>query len=137
MQKSLRLFLGIIAAVVLFGGFFVIALRGRPAVYVAQSGALQSGTVAQSENSNLSQQSQPVLVFSMAQVSAHNSAPGCWTVINGSVYDLTTWIDRHPGGPEAIMGLCGSDGTDAFNRQHGRSRGAQYALGLLKIGTLQ
>lgn len=36
--------------------------------------------------------------FTMAQVQAHNSASSCYSVVNGSVYDLTNWIDRHPGG---------------------------------------
>ncbi|MBI5728802.1 MAG: cytochrome b5 domain-containing protein [Candidatus Magasanikbacteria bacterium] len=138
MLKHPRLFFGIVAAIVLFGGFVVIAFRGRPAVYVASAGARQSGAPAQGGNATGSQSHQQrVSAFSLAQVSAHNSAQSCWTAINGNVYDLTTWIDRHPGGPEVIVGLCGTDSTDAFGRQHGRSRGALYALGLLKIGALQ
>ena len=77
------------------------------------------------------------LVFTMNEVLTHNSSSNCWSTINGSVYDLTSWISRHPGGPEKIMQICGTDGSEKFNGQHGDSRQAQRAHFLLKIGTLQ
>ena len=76
------------------------------------------------------------LTYSMDQVQAHASEEDCWTAINGEVYDLTSWISRHPGGPGAIINLCGNDGSAMFQRQHGRSNRAQSALALLKIGSL-
>jgi cytochrome b involved in lipid metabolism len=77
------------------------------------------------------------LTFSLAEVAAHNTPENCWSTINGSVYDLTTWVSRHPGGPGAIKRLCGADGSAAFTAKHGGSSGAQAALVLLKIGTLE
>ncbi len=73
----------------------------------------------------------------MADVQAHNSPGSCWAAINGNVYDLTTWISRHPGGAGPIQGLCGTDGTARFERKHGSSSGPRAALVLLKIGTLR
>ncbi|MEK7132268.1 MAG: cytochrome b5-like heme/steroid binding domain-containing protein [Patescibacteria group bacterium] len=72
----------------------------------------------------------------MATVSTHNSETSCWTAINGSVYELTEWIGRHPGGPGNIKKLCGIDGTTLFTNKHGSSSNAQSALVLLKIGAL-
>ena len=74
--------------------------------------------------------------LTMAQVKANNSASSCWSVINGNVYDLTSWISGHPGGRSAIISICGVDGTSAFNSQHsGQSRPeswlASYLLGKL------
>jgi len=57
--------------------------------------------------------------YTLAQVSARNSAAGCWVVIDGGVYDLTQWIRSHPGGSGAILNLCGKDGTSGFTSQHG------------------
>jgi len=57
--------------------------------------------------------------YTLAQVSARNSAAGCWVVIDGGVYDLTQWIRSHPGGSGAILNLCGKDGTSSFTSQHG------------------
>jgi cytochrome b involved in lipid metabolism len=38
-----------------------------------------------------------------------------WTVVNGKVYDLTTFFETHPGGPEIIQKHAGKDATQAFN----------------------
>ena len=56
--------------------------------------------------------------YSLAQVAEHATAQDCWAAIEGNVYDLTSWIDQHPGGPDRIIALCGTDATTAFERQH-------------------
>ena len=74
--------------------------------------------------------------YTMAKVKENNSASSCWSVINGNVYNLTQWINSHPGGPSVIRGLCGVDGTSSFNGKH-RGQGnptstlASYLLGPL------
>ena len=74
--------------------------------------------------------------YTMAKVKENNSASSCWSVINGNVYNLTQWINSHPGGPSVIRGLCGADGTASFNGRH-RGQGnptatlASYLLGPL------
>jgi cytochrome b involved in lipid metabolism len=72
----------------------------------------------------------------MAQVRANNSARSCWTVIDDYVYDLTRWIDRHPGGDDAILFLCGKDGTNAFKAQHANRAGPAIRLDSYKLGPL-
>ena len=79
----------------------------------------------------------PKGVYSMADVEAHATVADCWTTINGGVYDLTTWVGRHPGGENPIAKLCGKDGGANFNRKHGSTKNAQATLILLKIGTLE
>jgi cytochrome b involved in lipid metabolism len=74
--------------------------------------------------------------YTMDEVKANNSAASCWSVIDGSVYNLTTWISVHPGGSSAIRSLCGIDATSQFNAQHsGQSRPTsqleRYLLGSL------
>jgi cytochrome b involved in lipid metabolism len=56
--------------------------------------------------------------YTMAKVKENNSAASCWSVISGNVYNLTQWINSHPGGPSVIRGLCGVDGTSSFNGKH-------------------
>lgn len=75
--------------------------------------------------------------FTLSDVRAHNSSASCWSIVNGNVYDLTSWIARHPGGERSIKGMCGNDGTAAYSGQHGSSRRPAAALTLLKIGTLR
>lgn len=74
--------------------------------------------------------------FTMAEVAEHNSAADCWAAVGGSVYDLTTWITRHPGGADRILPLCGTDATSAFTAQHNGNGQATGQLAELKIGTL-
>ncbi len=74
--------------------------------------------------------------YTAAQVAAHASAQSCWTSINGNVYDLTSWINQHPGGSEAILSLCGTDGTKAFMQQHGGQGRPEQELATFKIGAL-
>ena len=74
--------------------------------------------------------------YTMAQVAANNSAKSCWAVIEGSVYNLTNWINSHPGGSGAIISLCGTEATSSFNAQHANqsrpsSRLSGYLLGPL------
>lgn len=74
--------------------------------------------------------------YTLSDVAKHASESDCWTAINNSVYDLTSWISRHPGGPGPIKGLCGIDGSSGFQKMHGGSKTAQASLALLKIGDL-
>jgi cytochrome b involved in lipid metabolism len=77
-----------------------------------------------------------VTSYTMANVATHNNASSCWTAINGNVYDVTSWINQHPGGSEAILSLCGTDGSSAFDAQHGGQRRPEQELASFKIGTL-
>ena len=74
--------------------------------------------------------------YTMAQVQANNTSAKCWTVINGNVYDLTNWITSHPGGPNAIRGLCGRDGSSSFNGQHRGQSGPADSLAAYRLGPL-
>lgn len=75
--------------------------------------------------------------FTRVQVAEHNSAESCYTIVSTSVYDVTSWIAKHPGGRDAILSLCGKDGTAAFTKQHGSNAKAQAALKSFLIGALQ
>lgn len=74
--------------------------------------------------------------YTMDQVKANNSSASCWSVIEGNVYDLTRWINSHPGGAGVIRGLCGIDGTQEFNRQHYGQRDPLQRLKLYLLGPL-
>lgn len=52
-------------------------------------------------------------VYTVAQVAEHNTKTDCWTIIEGSVYDITEHIPTHEGGDE-IVRACGIDGTTLF-----------------------
>jgi cytochrome b involved in lipid metabolism len=74
--------------------------------------------------------------YTLAQVATHKDATSCYAVVRGSVYDLTTWIQKHPGGPQRILSMCGKDATSAFEGQHGGQPRPENELDGFKIGTL-
>jgi cytochrome b involved in lipid metabolism len=77
-----------------------------------------------------------VTTFTMAEVALHADTTSCYSVINGSVYDLTTWITKHPGGERGIKSICGKDGSDGFNGKHGGKPQPESTLASFKIGVL-
>lgn len=55
--------------------------------------------------------------YTFAEVKKHNKRNDAWMVINNKVYDLTHWIDSHPGG-DIILKYVGKDGTKVFENIH-------------------
>lgn len=60
-------------------------------------------------------------VLGLAVVAKHATAADCWSIINGKVYNLTTWVGGHPAGPSYIEAICGIDGSAAYIGEHGSS----------------
>ncbi len=92
------------------------------------------------------QTSDQAKAYTLSEVAQHASKDDCWAIISGDVYDLTEFINRHPGGDE-ILRACGTDATTLFNSrqtQDGQSVGsgtphsqaAVEQLAKLKIGTV-
>ena len=70
------------------------------------------------------------------EVKKHNSADDCWSIIDGNVYDLTNWVESHPGGNERITAICGKDGTSSFLGKHSNSNSAKSQLNRFELGKL-
>ncbi|NYJ15808.1 cytochrome b5 domain-containing protein [Nesterenkonia sandarakina] len=75
--------------------------------------------------------------ISMAEVESNDSPDSCWAVLDETVYDLTTWIEEHPGGEARIEQLCGTDATEDFGAQHGGDSAPESQLAELEIGELE
>jgi cytochrome b involved in lipid metabolism len=72
--------------------------------------------------------------ITLAEIAKHSTKDDCWTAIDNTVYDLTPYIQKHPGGAGALANLCGIDGTAAFKSQHGSQQQPASALASLAIG---
>mmetsp|Transcript_120085 Transcript_120085/g.299554 ORF Transcript_120085/g.299554 Transcript_120085/m.299554 type:complete len:1223 (-) Transcript_120085:541-4209(-) len=57
-----------------------------------------------------------------------------WVALYGNVYDLTDYIDEHPGGTEAITDVAGIDGTEHFAAVHNRE--LLESMGFEPVGIL-
>ncbi|KAJ0986228.1 hypothetical protein J5N97_004584 [Dioscorea zingiberensis] len=47
------------------------------------------------------------------EVSLHNTRNDCWIIVNDKVYDVTPYVEEHPGG-DAILKHAGGDSTKGF-----------------------
>lgn len=75
--------------------------------------------------------------IAFTEVENNDSPDSCWAAIDQTVYDLTDWIDQHPGGADRIEPLCGTDATEQFTQQHGGSEGPEEQLTEFEIGALE
>jgi len=74
--------------------------------------------------------------LTLADVAKRNTAAECWAVVSNTVYNLTAYINSHPGGARNITNLCGTDATSAFNNQHGGQSRPNNVLAGFEVGTL-
>ena len=77
-----------------------------------------------------------VIKLSISEVKKHNSRDDCWSIVSGKVYNLTSYVQQHPGGIELISSICGIDGSAAFSNQHGSSAKPNNVLTGLLLGSL-
>ncbi|GLT68609.1 hypothetical protein SLA2020_408210 [Shorea laevis] len=79
-------------------------------------------------------------VFTLAQVSEHNGPKDCWLIINGKVYDVTNFLEDHPGGDEVLLSATGKDATDDFedvgHSPSAREMMDKYYLGEIDVSTI-
>lgn len=66
------------------------------------------------------------LILSKTELAKHNSGKSCWILISGKIYDVTTYINQHPGGANEILPTCGTDATAAYDTK-GRPNGSPHS----------
>eukprot|EP00095_Tigriopus_kingsejongensis_P001762 maker-scaffold183_size276960-snap-gene-1.30 protein:Tk01762 transcript:maker-scaffold183_size276960-snap-gene-1.30-mRNA-1 annotation:"cytochrome b5" len=78
--------------------------------------------------------------YSLAQVSEHRQAKGStqsiWIVLHDKVYDVSKFLDEHPGGEEILIENAGQVATEAFE-DVGHSTDAREMLKDYLIGEVQ
>ncbi|NXJ79212.1 NB5R4 reductase, partial [Trogon melanurus] len=52
------------------------------------------------------------------ELAKHNKKEDCWICIRGFVYNVTPYMEYHPGGEDELMKAAGADGTDLFDQVH-------------------
>ncbi|KKK14684.1 hypothetical protein AOCH_000802 [Aspergillus ochraceoroseus] len=57
-------------------------------------------------------------LFSTQQISSHNTPDDCWIVVDNQVWDVTDFLDEHPGGSTIILKYAGRDATKAYSEVH-------------------
>ena len=49
--------------------------------------------------------------YTRQEVASHKKMDDCWIIIDGSVYNISSWLKRHPGGTRVLMHYAGEDAT--------------------------
>ncbi|KAI5462458.1 cytochrome b5-like heme/steroid binding domain-containing protein [Mariannaea sp. PMI_226] len=74
--------------------------------------------------------------YSTADVGKHKSdADGYWLIVESNVYDVTKFLEEHPGGAKILKRFAGKDATKAFWKYHNEHVLQKYGADL-KIGTV-
>ncbi|KAJ4004036.1 NADH-cytochrome b5 reductase [Fusarium irregulare] len=74
--------------------------------------------------------------FSLSDVKAHDTEDDIYIAIHGKVYNVTSFLQEHPGGAEFLLEVAGEDATEAYDNA-GHSDEAHEILPELEVGTLK
>lgn len=53
-----------------------------------------------------------------AELLQHNTREDCWMALGGKIYNISKYLDYHPGGAEILLKYAGRDGTALFTKYH-------------------
>jgi len=73
--------------------------------------------------------------ISRKELKRHNSPRDAWMAINGMVFNVSAYLDYHPGGRDELMKGAGIDATELFNQVH-RWVNYESMLGSCLVGKL-
>uniref|UniRef100_A0A452DKQ5 Cytochrome b5 n=1 Tax=Capra hircus TaxID=9925 RepID=A0A452DKQ5_CAPHI len=58
--------------------------------------------------------SKPVKYYTLEEIQKHNHSKSTWLILHYKVYDLTKFLEEHPGGEEVLREQAGGDATENF-----------------------
>ncbi|XP_045132260.1 cytochrome b5-like isoform X2 [Portunus trituberculatus] len=61
-----------------------------------------------------SEQSAGGKVFTLEEIAKHKTPDSCWFIIHDKVYDVSKFLDEHPGGEEVLLEQAGQNVTENF-----------------------
>ncbi|CAL1293789.1 unnamed protein product [Larinioides sclopetarius] len=76
------------------------------------------------------------LEISPRELAKHSTRTDAWIALRGKVYNITHYLEYHPGGEDELMRGAGKDATDLFNQVH-RWVNAESMLQKCFIGILK
>lgn len=136
MSKNTYTIIGVIILVAVVAVVAVFGFKKQSVVPTEEQKITTESEVQPIPNTTPQKETSTAGSYTLAEVARHSTKGDCWTTINGSVYNVTAWIGSHPGGQDAILSLCGKDGSAAFGDQHSGDRRPASELSPFKIGTL-
>ena len=77
-----------------------------------------------------------VTELTVDEVALHNTPSDCWTIYKGYVYNVSPFMDYHPGGKAELLRGAGIDATELYDKYHPWVN-ADAVLGPLKLGPIR
>ncbi|XP_038853839.1 cytochrome b5 [Salvelinus namaycush] len=78
---------------------------------------------------------QAVKYYRLSEIEEQNTFKSTWIIINFKVYDVTKFLEEHPGGEEVLREQAGGDATESFE-DVGHSSDAKEMAANMVIGEL-
>ncbi|KAJ3115588.1 hypothetical protein HK100_001299 [Physocladia obscura] len=76
-------------------------------------------------------------IFTSTEIAAHNTETDAWILVDGKVFDITHFIDAHPGGRRILLPLLGKDASKQFHQFHNPITVLGKYASKLQIGVLE
>lgn len=92
---------------------------------------LNAGGGLDSDNSA----AEDVKYYTLEDIRVHNMSNDTWLIIHDKVYDITSFLEEHPGGEEVLLEQAGADATESFE-DVGHSTDAREMLMQYYVGEL-
>ena len=72
--------------------------------------------------------------YTISEIKKHNTINDCWIYSNNNVYDITNFINKHPGGANCLLKKAGTDCSNDyyFHSKGGKSLWKKYRIGKIK-----
>ncbi|KAJ2946786.1 hypothetical protein O0L34_g12849 [Tuta absoluta] len=83
----------------------------------------------------VAKESAEVKLFTREELKSRNKRTDAILIIHNGVYDVTKFLDEHPGGEEVLLEKAGQDGTEPFE-DVSHSSDARSLMKKYKIGEL-
>ena len=74
--------------------------------------------------------------YTYEEVLRHNLPDDCWLIINGGVYDVSPYINSHPGGPIVLQTRGGCVATNAFRGANHSNQAVNVVMPKYRIGRI-
>ncbi|KAI8609748.1 putative acyl-CoA dehydrogenase [Chytriomyces sp. MP71] len=75
--------------------------------------------------------------FTTDEVARHNTKDDAWILVDGKVFDITSFLDVHPGGRRILLPLLGKDASKQFAQYHNVTTVLGKYQTKLQIGSIQ
>ena len=55
-------------------------------------------------------------MYTLKEIAKHTTEEECWLAVYDKVYDVADFLYEHPGSPNVLLKLAGTDATKAFEK---------------------